>query len=127
MFFRFRRRKADNKSCFHFIVSVIMRLHQFPVTSLIKHFSPLCFQSKSILERHLVIADQVYTMNDLVQSTKQLGDSNEKILLPSYRDALNIRVTEEIGRKCFKVFFYKLFFCGIFWYLCLWFKTMLMF
>lgn len=66
-----------------------------------------CLQSKAILERHLVIADQVYTMNDLVRMTNELGDPKEKIILPSYRDALNIRVTEELGRKYFFYFLWE--------------------
>uniref|UniRef100_T1GGF3 Uncharacterized protein n=1 Tax=Megaselia scalaris TaxID=36166 RepID=T1GGF3_MEGSC len=37
-------------------------------------------------------------MNDLVRMTNELGDPKEKIILPSYRDALNIRVTEELGQ-----------------------------
>lgn len=54
------------------------------------------FQSRSILERHLVIADNVYTMNDLVAMTAASGDS---ILLPTYRDSLKVKVEEEAGRK----------------------------
>jgi hypothetical protein len=51
------------------------------------------FQARSILERHLVIADRVYTMNDLKHM------SNETIILPSVRDSLRIRVKEEDKRK----------------------------
>nr|XP_036217266.1 fasciclin-1 isoform X16 [Bactrocera oleae] len=53
------------------------------------------YHSRSILERHLVIADNVYTMNDLVAMTAASGDS---ILLPTYRDSLKVKVEEEAGR-----------------------------
>ncbi|XP_036324308.1 fasciclin-1 isoform X4 [Rhagoletis pomonella] len=53
------------------------------------------YHSKSILERHLVIADNVYTMKDLVAMTAESGDS---ILLPTYRDSLKVKVEEESGR-----------------------------
>ncbi|XP_017464853.1 PREDICTED: fasciclin-1 isoform X4 [Rhagoletis zephyria] len=53
------------------------------------------YHSKSILERHLVIADNVYTMKDLVAMTAESGDS---ILLPTYRDSLRVKVEEESGR-----------------------------
>nr|XP_036217251.1 fasciclin-1 isoform X4 [Bactrocera oleae] len=52
------------------------------------------YHSRSILERHLVIADNVYTMNDLVAMTAASGDS---ILLPTYRDSLKVKVEEEAG------------------------------
>lgn len=50
-------------------------------------------QANNILERHLVIADRVYTMADL----KALG--NETIVLPTIRDALAVRVKEDDKRK----------------------------
>ncbi|XP_054082130.1 fasciclin-1 isoform X4 [Zeugodacus cucurbitae] len=53
------------------------------------------YHSRSILERHLVIADNVYTMNDMVAMTAASGDS---ILLPTYRDSLKVKVEEEAGR-----------------------------
>ncbi|XP_020715778.1 fasciclin-1 isoform X4 [Ceratitis capitata] len=52
------------------------------------------YHSRSILERHLVIADKVYTMNDLVAMTAESGDS---VLLPTYRDSLKVKVEEEAG------------------------------
>lgn len=57
------------------------------------HYLPL--QSRAILERHLVIADQVYTMKDLVAMSRD----TESIRLPTFRDTLKIRVEEEAGRK----------------------------
>ncbi|XP_073819022.1 fasciclin 1 Fas1 domain-containing isoform X9 [Musca autumnalis] len=52
------------------------------------------YHSRAVLERHLVIADQVYTMKDLVAMTKQ----NNSIRLPTFRDSLKLRVEEEAGR-----------------------------
>ncbi|XP_073819009.1 fasciclin 1 Fas1 domain-containing isoform X2 [Musca autumnalis] len=51
------------------------------------------YHSRAVLERHLVIADQVYTMKDLVAMTKQ----NNSIRLPTFRDSLKLRVEEEAG------------------------------
>lgn len=50
-------------------------------------------QARSILERHLVIADKAFTMADL----RSMG--NDSIVLPTIRDALTIRVREEGKRK----------------------------
>lgn len=50
-------------------------------------------QANNILERHLVIADRVYTMADL----KAMG--NDTIVLPTIRDALAVRVREDDKRK----------------------------
>ncbi|KAM7361184.1 fasciclin 1 Fas1 domain-containing isoform 5-T11 [Cochliomyia hominivorax] len=52
------------------------------------------YHSRSILERHLVIADRAYTMKDLVAMTKESGS----IVLPTFRDSLKIKVEEEAGR-----------------------------
>lgn len=62
------------------------------------------------MERHLVIADRVFTMKDLVTMTKE----SESVLLPTFRDSLKIKVEEEAGRK---YFFEDFFFCflKIFW------------
>lgn len=53
------------------------------------------FQSKNLLERHLVIADHAYTMKDLVQ----LSLESNSVVLPTYRDSLEVKVEEEAGRK----------------------------
>lgn len=45
-------------------------------------------QARSVLERHLVIADRAFTMADLKAK-------NETIILPTQRDSLRIRVKEE--------------------------------
>lgn len=50
-------------------------------------------QARTILERHLVIADKAFTMAALRSM------ANESIVLPTYRDALTIRVREEGKRK----------------------------
>ncbi|XP_059217985.1 fasciclin-1 isoform X3 [Stomoxys calcitrans] len=52
------------------------------------------YHSRAILERHLVIADQVYTMKDLVAMSRE----SDSIVLPTFRDSLKIRVEEEAGR-----------------------------
>ncbi|KPU79670.1 uncharacterized protein Dana_GF17065, isoform J [Drosophila ananassae] len=60
-----------------------------------KLFMPdFSYHSKSILERHLAIADRVYTMKDLVQYSQESGS----VILPTFRDSLKIRVEEENGR-----------------------------
>ncbi|XP_034130457.1 fasciclin-1 isoform X14 [Drosophila guanche] len=60
-----------------------------------KLFMPdFSYHSKSILERHLAIADHVFTMKDLVQYSQQAGN----VVLPTFRDSLQIRVEEEAGR-----------------------------
>ncbi|KAH8306310.1 hypothetical protein KR018_007383 [Drosophila ironensis] len=60
-----------------------------------KLFMPdFAYHSKSILERHLAIADRVYTMKDLVQYSRQSGN----VILPTFRDSLKISVEEEAGR-----------------------------
>jgi len=48
------------------------------------------------LERHLVIADHVYTMKDLAQ----LSLTTDQVVLPTLRDSLKVKVEEEAGRKC---------------------------
>lgn len=53
-------------------------------------------QARTILERHLVIADKAFTMAALRSM------ANESIVLPTIRDALTIRVREEGKRKYFK-------------------------
>ncbi|XP_041447642.1 fasciclin-1 isoform X4 [Drosophila obscura] len=59
-----------------------------------KLFMPdFSYHSKSILERHLAIADHVFTMKDLVQYSQQAGN----VVLPTFRDSLQIRVEEEAG------------------------------
>ncbi|KPU79666.1 uncharacterized protein Dana_GF17065, isoform E [Drosophila ananassae] len=59
-----------------------------------KLFMPdFSYHSKSILERHLAIADRVYTMKDLVQYSQESGS----VILPTFRDSLKIRVEEENG------------------------------
>lgn len=50
-------------------------------------------QSRQILERHLVVADKVFTMAEL----RNMG--NDSIVLPTLRDALTIRVREDGKRK----------------------------
>ncbi|KAH8368974.1 hypothetical protein KR200_001176 [Drosophila serrata] len=52
------------------------------------------YHSKSILERHLAISDFPYTMKDLVKFSQESGS----VILPTFRDSLNIRVEEEAGR-----------------------------
>ncbi|EDW24760.1 GL24322 [Drosophila persimilis] len=60
-----------------------------------KLFMPdFSYHSKSILERHLAIADHVFTMKDLVQYSEQAGN----VVLPTFRDSLQLRVEEEAGR-----------------------------
>ncbi|XP_017847725.1 fasciclin-1 isoform X4 [Drosophila busckii] len=51
------------------------------------------YHSKSILERHLVIADHVYTMKDLAQ----MSLTTDQVVLPTFRDSLKIKVEEEAG------------------------------
>lgn len=58
-------------------------------------YSTLHLQSKNLLERHLVIADHAYTMKDLVQ----LSLESNSVVLPTYRDSLEVKVEEEAGRK----------------------------
>ncbi|XP_068155178.1 fasciclin-1 isoform X6 [Drosophila tropicalis] len=52
------------------------------------------YHSKAILERHLAIADRVFTMSDLVKMSQQ----TDNVVLPTFRDSLKIRVDEEAGR-----------------------------
>ncbi|KRF99717.1 uncharacterized protein Dwil_GK22538, isoform E [Drosophila willistoni] len=52
------------------------------------------YHSKAILERHLAIADRVFTMSDLVKMSQQ----TDNVVLPTFRDSLQIRVDEEAGR-----------------------------
>lgn len=52
------------------------------------------WQARNILERHLVIADRIYTMAKLNEMA-----NGTKVLLPTVRDSLNIRVKEEDRRK----------------------------
>ncbi|KAH8347030.1 fasciclin-1 isoform X2 [Drosophila kikkawai] len=52
------------------------------------------YHSKSILERHLAISDTPFTMKDLVKISQESGS----VILPTFRDSLNIRVEEEAGR-----------------------------
>ncbi|XP_067618516.1 fasciclin-1 isoform X2 [Eurosta solidaginis] len=66
----------------------------YPSTHKKLFMEDFAYHSKSILERHLVIADNVYTMKDLVRMTAATADS---ILLPTYRDSLKIKVEEEAG------------------------------
>ncbi|XP_023035377.1 fasciclin-1 isoform X5 [Drosophila willistoni] len=51
------------------------------------------YHSKAILERHLAIADRVFTMSDLVKMSQQ----TDNVVLPTFRDSLQIRVDEEAG------------------------------
>ncbi|XP_068155177.1 fasciclin-1 isoform X5 [Drosophila tropicalis] len=51
------------------------------------------YHSKAILERHLAIADRVFTMSDLVKMSQQ----TDNVVLPTFRDSLKIRVDEEAG------------------------------
>ncbi|XP_037942590.1 fasciclin-1 isoform X3 [Teleopsis dalmanni] len=51
------------------------------------------YHSKSILERHLVIADRAFTMKDLVAMTAE----SDSIVLPTFRDSLKVKVEEEAG------------------------------
>ncbi|XP_034488533.1 fasciclin-1 isoform X2 [Drosophila innubila] len=52
------------------------------------------YHSKNLLERHLVIADQVYTMKDLAQ----MSLTTDQVVLPTLRDSLKVKVEEEAGR-----------------------------
>ncbi|XP_017874309.1 PREDICTED: fasciclin-1 isoform X9 [Drosophila arizonae] len=52
------------------------------------------YHSKYILERHLVIADHVFTMKDLAQ----MSLTTDNVVLPTFRDSLKMKVTEEAGR-----------------------------
>lgn len=49
------------------------------------------------MERHLLIADDIYTMKTLAEMTKKQNDS---IILPTFRDSLKIKVEEEVESKC---------------------------
>ncbi|XP_030371302.1 fasciclin-1 isoform X3 [Scaptodrosophila lebanonensis] len=51
------------------------------------------YHSKAILERHLVIADRVFTIKDLAQ----MSLVSDTVLLPTFRDSLKIKVEEEAG------------------------------
>lgn len=51
-------------------------------------------QARSILERHLVIADKAYTMADLRSMA-----NNDTLVLPAIRGYLNVRVKEDDKRK----------------------------
>ncbi|XP_023170219.2 fasciclin-1 isoform X2 [Drosophila hydei] len=51
------------------------------------------YHSKYILERHLVIADHVFTMKDLAQ----MSLTTDNVVLPTFRDSLKMKVTEEAG------------------------------
>lgn len=62
------------------------------------------FQTKLVLERHLIISDQVFTMAELRART-----SNNSVVLPTYRDALALRVREDEKRKLIKFSFYSFF------------------
>lgn len=57
------------------------------------YFNTCYTQARTILERHLVIADKAFTMAALRSM------ANESIVLPTIRDALTIRVREEGKRK----------------------------
>ncbi|XP_064549352.1 fasciclin-1 isoform X7 [Drosophila montana] len=52
------------------------------------------YHSKYILERHLVLADHVFTMKDLAQ----MSLTTDNVVLPTLRDSLKIKVEEEAGR-----------------------------
>nr|XP_018899589.1 PREDICTED: fasciclin-1 isoform X3 [Bemisia tabaci] len=56
-------------------------------------------QVKQILERHLVIADQAYTMNELKEMSHLSGYLN--LRLPTSRDVLTVSVTESSDRSFF--------------------------
>lgn len=83
-----------------------MCIYQYAFTNL-----PRTRQANNILERHLVIADRVYTMADL----KALG--NETIVLPTIRDALAVRVKEDDKRKwntvLYKYYAYIMYLCSV--------------
>ncbi|XP_043070746.1 fasciclin-1 isoform X5 [Drosophila grimshawi] len=51
------------------------------------------YHSKNLLERHLVIADHVFTMKDLAQ----MSLTTDNVVLPTFRDSLKVRVEEEAG------------------------------
>ncbi|XP_037891845.1 fasciclin-1 isoform X3 [Glossina fuscipes] len=51
------------------------------------------YHSRCIMERHLLIADDIYTMKTLAEMTKKQNDS---IILPTFRDSLKIKVEEEV-------------------------------
>lgn len=53
------------------------------------------FQTEQILQRHLVIADQAYTMAKL----KEEMHINDTIILPTVRDTLKLRVKESGDSK----------------------------
>lgn len=52
------------------------------------------YHSQSILERHLIMADRAFTMNDLM--TKANGSF---VVLPAYRGEVRIKVREEERSK----------------------------
>ncbi|EDW67873.1 fasciclin-1 isoform X7 [Drosophila virilis] len=52
------------------------------------------YHSKYILERHLVLADHVFTMKDLAQ----MSLTTDNVVLPTLRDSLKVKVEEEAGR-----------------------------
>uniref|UniRef100_A0A1A9UZ20 FAS1 domain-containing protein n=1 Tax=Glossina austeni TaxID=7395 RepID=A0A1A9UZ20_GLOAU len=51
------------------------------------------YHSRCIMERHLLIADDIFTMKMLSEMTKKQNDS---IILPTFRDSLKIKVEEEV-------------------------------
>ncbi|XP_030573289.1 fasciclin-1 isoform X6 [Drosophila novamexicana] len=51
------------------------------------------YHSKYILERHLVLADHVFTMKDLAQ----MSLTTDNVVLPTLRDSLKVKVEEEAG------------------------------
>lgn len=58
-------------------------------------------QANSILERHLIVSDRVYTMNDL----KNMSIANDALILNTVRDQLKLRISEHDKRKLFIHFF----------------------
>lgn len=82
------RRKWEKKQViylFFFSSSYCLLFHCVVIFSL---------QARSILERHLVIADKVFTMAEL----RSMGH-NDTIVLPTIRDSLTIRVKEDDKRE----------------------------
>lgn len=57
--------------------------------------SQLFLKANSILERHLIVSDRVFTMADL----KEMSVTNDALILNTVRDQLKIRISEIDKRK----------------------------
>lgn len=94
---------SRNSSCPNFLITWV---------SLLK-LSPVCFimssslQANSILERHLIVSDRIYTMSEL-RNMSAGGD----LILNTVRDQLKIRIMEHDKRKSSFLRESSLFFAG---------------